>query len=306
MIIPKITAVGSVGLDTIITPTGKRDELLGGSVVHFAVSASFLTKVGLVGIAGDDFPEEHIAFMKGRNIDLDGLELVENGKTFRWTGSYLDDFNMAKTHRTDLNVFADFKPEIPENYQKAPIVFLANIAPALQLHVIDQMDESSYRICDTMNLWIDITRDELGKVFEKVDIAIMNDGEARSFTGIDNLIKAGKKMLGYGMDYCVIKKGEHGAMAFGKNDFFTAVPAYPVEEVIDPTGAGDSFAGGFVGYIAETGNHEPETIKKALRWGSVMGSFNVADFSCDKFRNTKIEEVNARLAEFEHAIGVNC
>jgi len=270
----------TVGLDTIITPTGKRDELLGGSVVHFAVSASFLTKVGLVGIAGDDFPQEHIAFMKERNIDLEGLELVENGKTFRWTGSYLD--------------------------QKAPIVFLANIAPALQLHVIDQMDESSYRICDTMNLWIDITRDELGKVFEKVDIAIMNDGEARSFTGIDNLIKAGKKMLEYGMDYCVIKKGEHGAMVFGKNNFFTAVPAYPVEEVIDPTGAGDSFAGGFVGYIAEAGNHEPETIKKALRWGSVMGSFNVADFSCDKFRNTKIEEVNARLAEFEHAIGANC
>jgi len=306
MTTPKITAVGSVGLDTIITPTGKREELLGGSVVHFAVSASFLTKVGLVGIAGDDFLEEHITFMKERNIDLEGLELVENGKTFRWTGSYLEDFNMAQTHCTALNVFADFEPEIPENYRKASVVFLANIAPALQLHVIDQMDESSYRICDTMNLWIDNTRDELSKVFEKVDIAIMNDGEARSFTGIDNLIKAGKKMLEYGMDYCVIKKGEHGAMVFGKNNFFAAVPAYPVEEVIDPTGAGDSFAGGFVGYIAESGNHEPETIIKALRWGSVMGSFNVVDFSCDKFRNTKTEEINARFAEFEHMLGINC
>ena len=302
MTTPKITAVGSVGLDTIITPTGKREELLGGSVVHFAVSASFLTKVGLVGIAGDDFSEEHITFMQERNIDLEGLELIENGKTFRWTGSYLDDFNMAKTHRTDLNVFADFQPEIPDDYKSSPIVFLANIAPALQLHVIDQMDESSYRICDTMNLWIDITRDELGKVFEKVDIAIMNDGEARSFTGIDNLIKAGKKMLEYGMDYCVIKKGEHGAMAFGKNNFFTAVPAFPVEEVIDPTGAGDSFAGGFVGYIAEAGNHDHETIKEALRWGSVMGSFNVSDFSCDRFRKTGIEEINARVADFESMI----
>jgi sugar/nucleoside kinase (ribokinase family) len=201
-------------------------------------------------------------------------------------------------------VFADFQPEIPKAYQAAPVVFLANIAPKLQLHVIDQMDEPSYRICDTMNLWIDNTRDDLCKVFEKVDVAIMNDGEARSFTGIDNLIKAGKKMLEYGMDYCVIKKGEHGAMAFGKNNFFTAVPAFPVEEVIDPTGAGDSFAGGFVGYIAEAGNHDPATIKKALRYGSVMGSFNVSDFSCDRFRRTTREEVAARLSEFEIALDI--
>ncbi|RLD11106.1 MAG: sugar kinase [Chlamydiae bacterium] len=303
MATPKITAVGSVGLDTIITPSGKREELLGGSVVHFAVSASFLTKVGIVGVAGADFPEEHILFMKDRKIDLEGLELVENGKTFRWTGSYLEDFNMAKTHCTDLNVFADFQPEIPDDYKTSPIVFLANIAPALQLHVIDQMNETSYRICDTMNLWIDNTREELCKVFEAVNIAIMNDGEVRSFTGIDNLIKAGRRMLEYGMDYCVVKKGEHGAMAFGKNNFFTAVPAYPVDEVIDPTGAGDSFAGGFVGYIAEKGDHKPETIKKALRWGSVMGSFNVTDFSCDRFRDTKPEEIKARLVEFENMIG---
>ena len=302
MLTPKITAVGSVGLDTIITPAGKREELLGGSVVHFAVSASFLTKVGIVGVAGDDFPKVHIDFLKKINVDVDGLELVPNGKTFRWTGSYLEDFNSAKTHCTELNVFADFQPEIPENYKNAPVVFLANIAPALQLHVLDQMSDSSYKICDTMNLWIDNTKDELAKVFEKVDIAILNDGEARSFTGIDNLIKAGKKMLDFGMDYCIIKKGEHGAMAFGKNNFFAATPAFPVEEVIDPTGAGDSFAGGFVGHIAETGNHNPDTIKNAIKLGTVMGSFNVADFSCDKFRNITKEDVNARLVEFKKMI----
>ena len=296
---PKITAVGSVGLDTIITPSGKREDVLGGSVVHFAVSASFLSKVGIVGIAGDDFPTEHIEFLKERNIDIEGLELVPDGKTFRWTGSYLDDFNSAKTHCTALNVFADFQPEIPEDYKSAPIVFLANIAPALQLHVLEQMSEATYSICDTMNLWIDNTKDELAKVFKKVDIAILNDGEARSFTGIDNLIKAGKKMLEFGMDYCIIKKGEHGALAFGKNDFFAATPAYPVEEVIDPTGAGDSFAGGFVGHIAEEGNHKPDTIKQAIKQGTVMGSFNVADFSCDKFRNITDEDVKSRLAEFE-------
>ena len=296
---PKITAVGSVGLDTIITPSGKREDVLGGSVVHFAVSASFLSKVGIVGIAGDDFPTEHIEFLKERNIDIEGLELVPDGKTFRWTGSYLDDFNSAKTHCTALNVFADFQPEIPEDYKSAPIVFLANIAPALQLHVLEQMSEATYSICDTMNLWIDNTKDELAEVFKKVDIAILNDGEARSFTGIDNLIKAGKKMLEFGMDYCIIKKGEHGALAFGKNDFFAATPAYPVEEVIDPTGAGDSFAGGFVGHIAEEGNHKPDTIKQAIKQGTVMGSFNVADFSCDKFRNITNEDVKARLSEFE-------
>ena len=296
---PKITAVGSVGLDTIITPSGKREDVLGGSVVHFAVSASFLSKVGIVGIAGDDFPTEHIEFLKERNIDIEGLELVPDGKTFRWTGSYLDDFNSAKTHCTALNVFADFQPEIPEDYKSAPIVFLANIAPALQLHVLEQMSEATYSICDTMNLWIDNTKDELAEVFKKVDIAILNDGEARSFTGIDNLIKAGKKMLEFGMDYCIIKKGEHGALAFGKNDFFAATPAYPVEEVIDPTGAGDSFAGGFVGHIAEEGNHKPDTIKQAIKQGTVMGSFNVADFSCDKFRNILNEDVKSRLAEFE-------
>ncbi len=298
-----ITAVGSVGLDTVTTPSGKREEMLGGSVVHFAASASFQTSVGLVGVIGDDFPAVHTDFLKKRNVDLDGLEIIEGEKTFRWEGSYLNDLNAADTHCTDLNVFADFEPKLPENYKTAPILFLANIAPELQLHVIDEMPDSCYRICDTMNLWINITLEQLKEVVRKVHIIILNDGEVKMLTGEDNLILAGKKMLEYGVEYCVIKKGEHGAMAFGKNNFFAAVPAFPVEKVVDPTGAGDSFAGGFVGYIAKTADTSSQSICQALRWGTVMGSFNVADFSCDKFRSLTVEDIQERLEEFNEIIG---
>lgn len=301
---PKITAVGSVGLDTVTTPAGTRDDMLGGSVIHFAISASFQTKVGVVGIVGDDFPKQHIALLHKRGINLDGIEIVKGEKTFRWAGSYLNDLNAADTHRTDLNVFATFKPELPHAYTKAPVLFLANISPGLQLHVIDQMDKGCYRICDTMNLWIRETRDDLCKVFKRVNIAILNDGEVRMFTGEKNLILAGRKMLSFGLDYCIIKKGEHGSMAFGKKDFFAAVPAYPVPRVVDPTGAGDSFAGGFAGFIAKTGDTGPAAIREALRWGAIMGSFNVEDFSCDRFRKLAPTDVRRRMAEFGKILGV--
>jgi sugar/nucleoside kinase (ribokinase family) len=302
--VPEITAVGSVGLDTVTTPEGTRTEMLGGSVIHFAVSASFQTKVGIVGVVGGDFPEEHIDFLKERGIDYEGLEIVEDRKTFRWSGSYLKDLNAAETHCTALNVFADFEPEIPEEYKQAPVLFLANIHPSLQLHVIDQMAESCYRVCDTMNLWIRETREDLIEVFKKVNVAIVNDGEAKMFTGEDNLIKAGRHMLEFGLEYCIIKKGEHGALAFGRDGFFAAVPSYPIETVFDPTGAGDSFAGGFTGYLARTGEHTPEAIIKAMRWGTIMGSFNVTDFSCDSFRKITIKEIEHRLAELEKMIGI--
>ncbi len=297
--VPQITAVGSVGLDTVTTPEGTRTDMLGGSVIHFAVSAGYQTKVGIVGIVGEDFPEEHIAFLKERGIDYGGLEIVPGEKTFRWTGSYLKDFNAAETHCTALNVFADFKPEIPEDYTKAPVLFLANINPSLQTHVIAQMDEECYKICDTMNLWINETRDELEEVFNKVDIVILNDGEARLFTGEANLITAGKQMMKYGIEYCIIKKGEHGALAFGRDDYFAAVPSYPVERVVDPTGAGDSFAGGFTGYLAKTGERTPGAILEAMRWGTIMGSYNVSAFSCDRFREITIKELEHRLREFK-------
>jgi len=300
----KITAVGSVGLDTVTTPAGRRTDMLGGSVIHFAVSASFQAKVGIVGIVGDDFPHEHIAFLKKRGIDVAGLEIVPGGKTFRWAGSYLKDLNAADTHCTALNVFATFAPKLPAAYATAPVLFLANIHPGLQLHVIGKMSKKCYRICDTMNLWIRETPNELRKVFRKVHIAILNDGEARLFTGEQNLILAGRKMLDFGLEYCVIKKGEHGSMAFGRNGFFAAVPAYPVEHVVDPTGAGDSFAGGFAGFIAKTGDTSPAGIREALRFGAVMGSFNVADFSCDAFRRLTSSDVRHRVAQFEKMIGV--
>jgi sugar/nucleoside kinase (ribokinase family) len=301
--IPDITAVGSVGLDTITTPVGTRAEVLGGSVTHFAMSASFQARVGMVGIVGDDFPAAHTQLLERHNVDLAGLEVVKGAQTFRWEGSYLKDLNAAETHCTALNVFATFRPTLPAAYRRAPVLFLANISPGLQLHVIAQMDSAAYRICDTMNLWIRETRAELCQVFERVQIAILNDGEARMFTGEGNLIKAGRAMLQFGLEYCVIKKGEHGALVFGKNDFFAAVPAFPVDTVVDPTGAGDSFAGGFVGCIARHGDHTHATIKEALRWGTVMGSFNVADFSCDRLRTLTRAEIEQRVAALQSFIG---
>ncbi len=298
MEIPKIVVVGSVALDTVTTPAGAREEMLGGSAVHFAVSASFQTRVGLVGIVGDDFPAEHRALLEARGVDLQGLEVVKGQQTFRWAGSYVKDLNAAETHCTALNVFADFKPELPRAYTQAPMLFLANIAPGLQLHVISQMRPDCYRICDTMNLWITHARDELAEVFRRVHIAILNDGEARMFTGEKNLIAAGQSMLKFGLEYCVIKKGEHGAMVFGREGFFAALPAYPVAHVVDPTGAGDTFAGGFAGYLSNCGAHDHAAIRAALRRGIVMGSFNVADFSCDRLRTLSAAEIEQRLAEY--------
>lgn len=295
---PDIVVVGSVGLDTVTTPAGTRAEMLGGSAVHFAVSASFQARVGIVGVVGDDFPRAHLDFLTQRGIDLQGLEIVPHAKTFRWTGSYLNDINSAETHCTALNVFADFKPTLPAAYRSAPMLFLANIAPRLQLDVIDQMPTSCFRICDTMNLWINQTRSELEQVLRRVHILILNDGEARMLTNTSNLIAAGKTLLSYGVQYCVIKKGEHGAMVFGHDGFFVALPAYPVEHVVDPTGAGDSFAGGFVGYLSACPSRDRFAIRAALRRGIVMGSFNVEDFSCDRLRCLTPHDIELRLAAF--------
>jgi len=293
---PDITAVGSVALDTVTTPAGKRVEMLGGSVVHFAISASYQAAVGLVGIVGDDFPKEHVEFLTARGIDLAGLDIVKNAATFRWEGSYLKDLNAADTHCTALNVFASFRPELPAAYRAARLLFLGNIAPDLQRHVIEQMQPDCYRICDTMNLWIRETRPALCEVFKRVHVAILNDNEARLFTGEGSLVKAGRALLQFGLEYCVIKKGEHGVMVFGRDDFFAALPAYPIATVSDPTGAGDSFAGGFVGCIARRRTVNHAVIKEAMRWGVVMGSFNVEDFSCDRFRTVTPADIEQRLA----------
>jgi sugar/nucleoside kinase (ribokinase family) len=214
----------------------------------------------------------------------------------------MQDFNMAETHCTALNVFAEFRPTLPAEYTRAPVLFLANISPDLQLHTLEQMPDEAISICDTMNLWIDNTRDQLAEVFSKVDVVVMNDGEARSFTGTSNVIRAGYAMMEYGIKYCIIKKGEHGSVAFGRNGFFAALPAYPVEKVYDPTGAGDSFAGGFTGHIARTGALNDVTVRKAMRWGTVMGSFNVGAFSCDAFRGLDEAALQERMTLFESYI----
>ena len=294
--IPSITAVGSVALDTVTTHYGTHENCLGGSAVYFSISASFQAKVGLIGVAGDDFPKTHIELLRSRGIDLDGLEIVKGAKTFRWSGSYMNDVNAADTHCTMLNVFATFDPKIPENYKKAPNLFLANILPSLQLKVIDKMDPGCYKVCDTMNFYINAARDELEKVFREVNVIVMNDGEARMFTDCQNLITAGKTIMNrFNPEYLLLKKGEHGSLIFGREGFVKAVPAFPTEKVVDPTGAGDSFAGGVMGFIARNGRLTNENVTEAVRYGTAMGSFLVTAFSVDAFRDLTLQKIEERV-----------
>lgn len=284
-----------MALDTVTTHYGTHENCLGGSAVYFSMSASFQAKVGLIGVVGDDFPKEHTELLKEHGIDLEGLEVVKGAKTFRWSGSYLNDVNAADTHCTMLNVFATFEPKIPENYKKAKTLFLANILPSLQMKVIEQMPDS-YKVCDTMNFYINSARDELEKVFEKVNVIVMNDGEAKMFTDCPNLIAAGKKIMErFSPEYLLLKKGEHGSLVFGRNGFMKAVPAYPTERVIDPTGAGDSFAGGVLGFIARNGRLNDENVTEAVRYGTAMGSFLVTAFSIDAFRHLTLEKIEERV-----------
>lgn len=294
--IPDITAVGSIALDTVTTHYGTHENCLGGSAVYFSISASFQAKVGLIGVAGDDFPKTHIELLRSRGIDLDGLEIVKGAKTFRWAGSYMNDVNAADTHCTMLNVFATFDPKIPENYKKAPNLFLANILPSLQLKVIDEMEPGCYKVCDTMNFYINAARDELEKVFREVNVIVMNDGEARMFTDCQNLITAGKTIMNrFNPEYLLLKKGEHGSLVFGREGFIKAVPAFPTEKVVDPTGAGDSFAGGVMGFIARNGRLTNENITEAVRYGTAMGSFLVTAFSIDAFRDLSLNKIEERV-----------
>ena len=252
--------------------------------------------MGLIGVAGDDFPKTHIELLRSRGIDLDGLEIVKDAKTFRWSGSYMNDVNAADTHCTMLNVFATFDPKIPENYKKAPNLFLANILPSLQLKVIDKMDPGCYKVCDTMNFYINAARDELEKVFREVNVIVMNDGEARMFTDCQNLITAGKTIMNrFNPEYLLLKKGEHGSLIFGREGFVKAVPAFPTEKVVDPTGAGDSFAGGVMGFIARNGRLTNENVTEAVRYGTAMGSFLVTAFSVDAFRDLTLQKIEERV-----------
>jgi len=292
-----VLIVGSMALDSVRTPTGEVQDALGGAADYSSVAASFYSPVQLVGVVGDDFPQEHLDFLASRNIDLGGVQKIAGGKTFRWAGYYDFDLNIAHTLDTQLNVFADFKPSLPEVYKQAQYVFLANIDPELQLQVLSQVKNPKLTVMDTMNFWIEGKRDALLKVLRHVDIAFMNDAEARQLTGKLSVVKAARALQALGPKTVIIKKGEHGALLFSGDDHFAA-PSYPLEDIADPTGAGDSFAGGFIGYVAQQGSTKIDVLRKAVVYGSVMASFNVEDFSLNRMRTLSHADIAARYRQF--------
>ena len=294
-----VLVVGSIALDTVKTPVEEHADLLGGSASYAAVGASFFTPVNLVGVVGDDFPEAHIDYFRTRRIDLAGLQIVP-GKTFRWSGEYMWDLNTRETRSVELNVFEHFTPVLPAAYQHAPYVLLANIGPNLQNHVLDQMQRPRFVIADTMDLWINIALDELLRLLARVDMLILNDGEARMLTKETSLIKAAAKIRAMGPEWVVIKKGEHGALLFGPDGQFFSCAAYPLEDIHDPTGAGDTFAGGLAGYLAaaDQGHVTFQALRKAVVYGSVLASFNVEKFSLERLRTLTQEQIDARYESF--------
>lgn len=298
----QVVIVGSIGIDDVETPQEKRQALLGGSVSYAGAAASFLSAVGMVGVVGDDFPEAHVAFYRRMGIDLAGLQR-KAGKTFRWGGVYDANLIDRTTLFTELNVFESFAPVLPASYRKAPYVLLGNISPELQLHVLSECESPAFVIADTMNLWIDIARDALMEVIGRIDLLMLNDSEARLLTGVHNLRSAAALILAMGPRYVVIKKGEHGAMLFSKDSIFH-VPAYPVMAVRDPTGAGDAFAGGFIGAVARSGQTDGQGIREGLLYGSVIASFCVQEFSVEGLASLNLPAIEARLAELRRQMTV--
>ncbi|MBW2553204.1 MAG: sugar kinase [Deltaproteobacteria bacterium] len=292
-----LLVVGSVALDSVETPYGMVDNALGGSAVYFSVSASYFTDVGVVAVIGLDFPEDHLNFLKSKRIDLRGLKR-ESGLTFHWKGRYSGDLNEAETIDTKLNVFEDFRPYIPEEYRESSFVFLANIDPELQLNVLEQVKRPKLTICDTMNFWIEGKLEQLKEIIKRVDILIINEGEVRQLSRETNLIKAYQKISSYGPKILVVKQGSYGALLFTPSSVFSA-PAYPLEELSDPTGAGDCFAGGFVGYLAKSQDTTEDKLRKAVIYGSVMASFNVEDFSLGRLKTLTIDEIEKRFESFK-------
>jgi len=292
-----ILVVGSVAFDSIKTPFGVADNVLGGSACYFSTAASFFTDVNLVAVIGDDFPQEHIEFLKSRNIDLTGLQ-KSRGETFRWKGRYDYDLNEAHTLETHLNVFESFKPQLPESYRDAEYVFLANIDPELQLEVLQQVRNPQLIACDTMNFWIEGKKAELIKTLSNVNILVINEAEVRQLADEPNLFKAAEIVRSYGPKTLVVKRGEYGVLMFGEGSIFAA-PAFPLEEVFDPTGAGDTFAGGFIGYLAATRNLSEENLRKATVFGTVMASFTVEKFSLDRLREIEFSDIEARYKKIK-------
>ena len=295
-----VLVVGSVALDSVETPFGKADEVLGGSRTYFSSSASHFTPVQLVGVVGNDYPIDRLQPLAARGVDLSGLETAD-GASFRWRGRYRHDLNSAETLETHLGVFSDFRPKIPAQFRRAPFVFLANIDPRLQLQVLDQVESPRLVACDTMNFWIESRRPDLLALLGRVDLITLNDGEARQLTERTNLVQAARWILERGPRFVLIKKGEHGAFMFTKESVFFA-PAYPLESVFDPTGAGDSFAGGFIGYLAATGDLSERAMRRAVVVGSAMGSFAVEKFSNARLLEITRDDIERRVQEFRQLV----
>jgi len=292
-----LLVVGSVAIDNVETPQDRRDGLLGGSATHFSYAASFFTEVQLVGVVGQDWPAEHTKLLSGRGIDTSGLQ-VADGKTFRWTGRYEPNMNDRETLDIQLNVFGQFNPVLSEEFRRTEYVFLANGVPALQLKVLDQVPGCRLAVADTMELWIQTTHADLMQLFKRIDGLVINDSEAKMLAGTDNLVLAGHRVRAMGPRFVVIKKGEHGAMFFSDHETYV-MPAFPTEKVVDPTGAGDSFAGGMMGYLAQHDNFEPHTLKMAMAYGILVASFNVEGFGLERMQQITREDIEERMVSYK-------
>ncbi len=293
----RLLVVGSVAFDTVRTPFGEATEVLGGSATYFSTAASFFTGVDLIAVVGEDFPDEHVAFLKSRGIDVSGLER-RSGKTFRWQGEYTYQLNEAHTLDTQLNVLESFRPKIPDHYRTPDMLFLGNIDPELQMDVLNQVERPRIVACDTMNFWIHGKREALWKVLEKIDVLVINDGEARELGQDFSLVKVAKDVLARGPKYFIVKRGEYGVLMFHEKSVFGA-PAFPLESVKDPTGAGDTFAGGFMGHLSSTEDFSGEGLRRAIIFGSVMASFTVEGFSLDRLRQLERQDIESRFRDFK-------
>jgi cytidine kinase len=296
-----LLVTGSIGIDTVETPAGRRDAVIGGSAVYFSYAASFFAPVRLVGVVGEDAPKELFNVFEGRDVDTGGLEIRKGSKTFRWHGSYVKDLNEAESIQTDLNVLAERAPKIPDNFRDSRYVFLANTHPVLQQEMLCCLKEPRLIVADTMNLWINTARGDLVKLLGMIHGLVLNDGEARLLTEKKNLIEAARDVIKMGPKFVVIKKGEHGCLMVSERDTFV-LPAFPADRVVDPTGAGDSFAGGMMGYLATQGNFSPATIKRALAFGTVVASYTIADFSLAGLQSTDRDRIDERWNHYKQAM----
>lgn len=292
-----LLVVGSVAIDNVETPQARRDNLVGGSATHFSYAASFFTSVRLLSVVGDDWSDEHTSMLASRGIDVSGLTVVPGGKTFRWTGRYEPNMNDRETLDVQLNVLGNFEPVLSDDYRQARYVFLANGVPATQLKVLDQVTRCRLAVADTMELWIQTAHADLMTLLQRVDGLIINDSEAKLLADTENLVLAGHRARAMGPRFVVIKKGEHGAMFFSEHETYV-LPAFPTERVVDPTGAGDSFAGGMMGYLAEQDNFEPETLKTAMAYGVLVASFNVEDFGLARMREITRDDIEERMSAY--------